>query len=458
MFSVLHGSGPLIMYIGGVIAFLLSIVWKPQVGLYYLVPLLPMQTARDWLHGPGLPLGEKLVDVLLLGVLIGLLLHRAERQIFVSSPLNRVLLVIFVLTYLSLWQGAFYLGGPMPISFDDPRFSTWKNYVEMFFLFFIAAASIRTRKQMAIVIGLMCVSVLIVNRNYLGTVGDRNFSHFSYDLRDAGALGWAGENGMGAFQAEIAVFLIGLALFAKKMLPKLGLLAIALFSIYCLELTLSRGAYAGFLMGLLVLGLIKERRILILLAIIVVTWQSLVPYAVTQRVMMTYQEGEGLDSSAGERVTIWQDALKVFNEEPILGTGFNTYAYMRRVMEFTDTHNYYLKILLETGLTGLLIFLWLLAVACKMSWRLFRVAQDPLLSALGCGLFAMLICVLVVNFFGDRWTYLQVNGFLWVLLGLVARGLYVVSHEKESQKEAVPAMESEEFQVDPSAAHEVSHS
>jgi len=451
----LHGFAPLIMYIGAIIAFLLSIVWKPQIGLYYLVPLLPMQTARDWLHG--LPLGEKLVDILLLGVLIGLFLHRTERQIFVSSPLNKVLLVIFVLTYLSLWQGALYLGGPLPISIDDPRFSYWKNYVEMFFLFLAAAASIRTRKQMAIVIGLMCVSVLIVNRNYISTIGDRNFSHFSYQLRDAGALGYAGENGMGAFQAEFAVFLIGLAAFAKKPVLKLGLLAVAMTSIYCLELTLSRGAYAGFLMGLFALGLIKERKILILLAVILVTWQSLVPYAVTQRVMMTYQEGEGLDSSAGERITIWQDALQVFNQDPILGTGFNTYAYMRRVAEFTDTHNYYLKVLLETGLAGLLIFLWLLGVACKTSWRLFRVAEDPIMSALGCGLFAMLICVLVVNFFGDRWTYLQVNGFFWVLLGLAARGLHLVSQEKESHEEAAPAMESEEFQVDPSGAHEVSH-
>jgi O-antigen ligase len=442
------------MYIGAIVAFGLSIAWKPQIGLYYLVPLLPMQTARFWLHG--YLLGEKLVDILLLGVLIGLFLHRAERQIFVSSPLNKVLLAIFVLTYLSLWQGAFYLGGPLPISFDDPRFSSWKNYVEMFFLFFVAAASIRTRKQMAIVIGLMCVSVLMVNRNYVGIVGDRNFNHFSYELRDAGTLGYAGENGMGAFQAEFAIFLIGLAVFAKKPMLKLGLLAIALTSVYCLELTLSRGAYAGFLAGLFVLGLIKERKILILLVILLVSWQSLVPNAVTERVSMTYQEGEGLDSSAGERVAIWQDALQVFNEEPILGTGLNTYAYMGRVGPYTDTHNYYIKILMENGLVGLLIFLWLLRVACKMSWRLFRGARDPIMSALGCGLLAMLICVLVVNFFGDRWTYLQVNGFLWVLLGLAARGLYVVSQEESREQEA-PAMESEQFQADPSVAHEVSH-
>ena len=151
MLSALHGYSPLVMYVGAIVALFLSIIWKPQIGLYYLVPLLPMQTARDWLHA--FPLGEKLVDILLLGVLIGLLVHRAERQLFVSSPLNKVLLVTCFLTYVSLWQGALFLGGPLPLAIDDPRFSNWKNYVEMFFLFFIAAASIRTRRQMAIVIG-----------------------------------------------------------------------------------------------------------------------------------------------------------------------------------------------------------------------------------------------------------------------------------------------------------------
>lgn len=452
--GILHGNSALIMYIGAIVALALSIAWKPQIGLYYLVPLLPMQTARDWLHT--YPLGEKLVDILLLGILIGLFLHRTERQIFISSRLNKVLIVIFVFTYLSLWQGAFYLGSPLPVAIDDPRFSNWKNYVEMFFLFFIAAASIRTRKQMAIVIGLMCLSVLAVNRNYMSTVGSRNFSHFSYELRDAGPLGYAGENGMGAFQAEFAIFLIGIALFVRKLVVKLGLLAVALTSIYCLELTLSRGSYAGFLVGLLVLGLVKERKILILLVAIFATWQSFVPNAVTERVMMTYQGGQ-MDTSAEERVDLWQDAMKAFSEDPAFGSGFNTYAFMGRVGPYTDTHNYYVKLLMETGVTGFLLFLWLLAAACRMSSLLFREAKDPFLSALGCGLLVMLTCVAVVNFFGDRWTYLQVSGFLWVLLGLAARGLRIASQEKESQAQETPTVEARQFQADPSVTHEVSH-
>src|SRR5438477_1795324 len=294
-----QGFAPYFIYYGAIGAFLLSIFWKPQIGLYFLVPLLPMQTARYWIH-PFL-FGEKLVDILLLGVLIGLLV-RKQRPIFVFSPMNKVLIFFIGFIYLSLWQGAFYLGGELPISVQDPRFSDWKNYVEMLLLFFIAAAAVRTKRQMSVIIGLMCLSVLLVNRDYHSTVGSRDFSHFSYQLRDAGALGYAGENGMGAFQAEFAIFLIGLAACARMLALKLGLCAVALTNIYCLELTLSRGAYLGFLVGLFVVGLIKERKLLILLLIILTSWQAFVPYAVTQRVQMTYSEGEGLDSSAEERV------------------------------------------------------------------------------------------------------------------------------------------------------------
>jgi putative inorganic carbon (hco3(-)) transporter len=424
----LAASEPLLMYLGAIIVFLLSVFWKPEIGLYYLVPLLPIQTARYWIHV--YPFGEKLVDVLLLGVLLGLFFH-AKRPFFLSSSMNKVIVVSSVLLYISLWQGAFFLGQALPLSVADPRFSDWKNYVEMMLLFPIVAAAIRTPKQMIILLVLMCLSVLMVNRNYHSMIASRDYSAFSYELRDAGPLGYAGENGMGAFQAEFAVFLIGFAAFIKKPILKLTLWAITFTSVYSLVFTFSRGGYLGFLVGLLVVGLIKERKLLILLAVILVTWQSLTPRAVTERVLMTYSEGQGLDPSAGDRVSIWQDAMQVINHDPVFGTGFDTYSYMGRVGSYKDTHNYYVKVLLETGAVGLLIFLGLLAVACRMAWRLYRCAKDPFLSAIACGFFAMFVTTVIVNLFGDRWTFLQVNGFFWVLLGLVERGLQTTKNEPD---------------------------
>ena len=342
----LHGLMPLGMYLGAIAAFLLSIFWKPEIGIYYLVPLLPMQTARFWLHA--FPLGEKLVDVLLLGVFIGLFFH-SERPLFASSPLNKVLIFLFALTYVSLWQGAFYLNVDMPISYLDPRFSDWKNYVEMLIIFFAVAGAIRKPKQMVFLMILMGVSLLVVNRSYHSTIGGRDFSHFDYDLRDAGPLGYAGENGMGAFQSELAVFLVGISAFVKQRTWKLAIWGLTATSIYCLVLTFSRGAYLGFLVGILVLGIIKNRKLLFLLAILLATWQSIVPNAVRERVFMTYTDGQGLDQSAGDRVSLWQDAMTVVDTDPIFGTGYNTYEYMNRVGPYSDTHNYYVKVLLETG-------------------------------------------------------------------------------------------------------------
>jgi len=415
---------PILIYSGAIAACLLSILWNPRIGFYYLVPLLPMQTVRYWVHD--FPWGEKLVDFLLVGVLVGALLH-CKRPIFAPSRLNRALALFIALTYISLWQGSFYLGKDLPLFYLDPRFSDWKNFVEMMLIFFIAAAVVRRPKHIIVLIVLMCLSVLMINREYHSTVGGRDYSHFSYDMREAGVLGYAGENGMGAFQAEFAVFLLGLAVFAKRRILKLGLLAIAGTSIYCLVLTFSRGGYLGFLAGLLAIGLLADKRAIVALLIILIGWQAFVPNAVRERVLSTYQEGEGLESSAQERVQIWQDAVSVIQHNPFLGTGFDTYKFMGRVGPYEDTHNYYLKVFLEMGTLGLLLFLWLLGAACKVALQLYRSSTGQLLKGLGCASFAMIACAMVVNFFGDRWSFLQVNGFLWVLLGCAARGLLLIA-------------------------------
>jgi putative inorganic carbon (HCO3(-)) transporter len=423
----LHTFGPAVMYIGAIVATLLSIIRNPRIGLYFLVPLLPMQTARYWIHG--YPMGEKMVDVVLLGVLIGLLIH-SEKPVFVASPLNKLILIFCVLTFLGLWEGSFLQNLPLPISYLDPRFSNWKNYVEMMLIFFVAAAALKTPKQMIIIFVLVCASVLMVNRSYHSTVGGRDYSQYSDQLREAGPLGYAGENGMGAFEAQMAVFLLGLSTFSRRKLVRMGLWTIALTSIYSLVFTFSRGGYLGLLVGLLVLGLIRERKLLLMLAVLLVVWESIVPHAVRDRVFMTYQEGQ-LDASAEERIAIWQDALDVITHNPVLGRGFDTYEFMGRVGLYRDTHNYYLKIILELGLVGLFFFLWMITSACRMSWQLFRTASDPTLRAVGCALFATVMCAAVVNLFGDRWSYLQVNGFLWVFMGMAARGLWLIRREGE---------------------------
>lgn len=431
----------IVLYLAAITVFFLAAFWRPHVGLYFLVPLLPLQTVRYRLHP--FPLGEKLVDIILLAVILGLFVQRKGR-VFPKTPLNGLLVVWAVFYYVSLWRGAFFLGSSLPLWISDPRFSNWKNYMIMPLVFLVVGAAIKDKKQIKILLVLMMLTVLRANVGFWNTIAERDFSHFSYGLRYAGVFGYAGENGLGAFEAQLALFSLGFYSFIKNKHTRWGLLAFAALCTYCLVFSFSRGAYLGFLAGLLFLGLVRERKLLLALIAIALSWQALVPNAVVQRVFMTYDNGQ-LESSANERVTIWKDAVALVPQYPLFGTGFDTYEFMGRT-DYSDTHNLYLKILVETGSLGLMLFLFLLSKCFWLSFRLFRVGQDPFFRALGLGTAAYIVCALIANLFGDRWTYLQVNGYLWTFLGLIIRA-HILTEESSLAAAPEPAQEPAEVPI-----------
>jgi O-antigen ligase len=311
------------------------------------------------------------------------------------------------------------------------------------------AAAIQEKRQMQILLALMVLAVVRNNIGFYNTVSERDFSHFSYGLRYAGTLGYAGENGLAAFEAQLGLFCLGLLPFIRRKAMQAGLLIFAVTCVYCLMLSFSRGGYLGFLVGLLFLGVVYERKLLILLLGLVLTWQALVPTAVTERIFMTYEDGQ-IDSSAGQRVTMWEDALGLIQQRPVIGSGFDTYEFMGRVDEFRDTHNLYLKLLVEMGVIGLVVFLMLMWKSLGIGYRLFRTADDSLFRGIGLGLAAVIVCTLVVNLFGDRWMYLQVTGYTWVILGLAARAQIITGEQHRL------ALETEEQTTKPEVLEPVS--
>jgi putative inorganic carbon (hco3(-)) transporter len=429
----LSGVVPYVLYFAGIVTLLLSIFWRPIVGMYFLVPLIPLQTARY--HLIGLPLGQSLVDIILIGVVLGLLLK--GEPIICKTPWNLFLVFYAVYTFISLCLGSFYLGVSLPFLPTDPRLADWKNYMVMPMILLLLVATVKDRKQMKIMVLLMCAAVLMLDRSFWDTVGDRDFSSgFSDDLRDEGGMGYAGVNGLAAFEAGATMFLIVLSTFEKKKLVKLAYLGLAWFSLVCLMYSLSRGGYAALLLCCLFLGIVKERKLLVILAIFAFTWTSVVPEAVKDRVMMTYDPNSGtLEHSAATRVNLWDEAMHVFDSNPLVGVGFYTYAYSQHLNDYKDSHNIYVKVLVETGVVGLLVFLWLLGKTARAGYRLFRSSEDPLFRAIGLSLACWVVCAAVSNFFGDRWTYLQVNGYMWVLGGLVARAMLIEQEEAEAALE-----------------------
>jgi len=424
------------LYAAGMLSVLFSL-WRPKIGLFYLIPLLPLQTTRYRMNQyPG---GSALVSLILLAVTIGLLLRR--EGLFSKTPWSILLAVYGSYQFLTLLIGTATLPS-MPVEDTIWRFRDWIDYMMMPLLLLLVAGGITTKRDITIAVVLMCLGILAVDKSYWGSVRDRDLSTYSDDLRDAGPLGQAGDNGLGAFAAQSAALLIVLAGFQKKWFWRCAAYALAWFSVMCLMYSFSRGAYIAFAIACVVIGIVHQRKLLFLLILVALCWAAIVPNAVDERINRTDIDGE-LDHSSEVRIALWQDALSLASQNPVFGTGYNSYRFMERVRgyfgAYSDTHNIYLKVLVETGLIGLSLFCVLLGKTFVVGYRLFRSAEDPFFASLGLGLVAWLVCSVVANFFGDRWTFLQVNGFMWVLGGLVTRAYLLEEADSFSAAEEADA-------------------
>ena len=427
----IDGIAATLLYTAEIVCFLLSVFWRPSIGLYLLMAFLPLQTVRYRLHGYFL--GAQFVDVLLLGVMLGL--KRQKQPVISKTCLNAVLIAYAVYTYLSLFKGSLFLGADMPWFFDDPRLSAWKNYVvDLALMFFVTVSAIRTKKQMGIMLLVMCLGSLLLTKGFHNVIGDRDFSSFSYGLRDAGPMGWAGVNGLAAFAAQMAIAFTAVLLFEKRLWAKGGYFAVVAACTYCLLFALSRGGYAAFLVGIIYLGLVRNRFVLIGVVVFLSMWQGFVPPAVRERVLMTDENGM-MDHSAASRLSLWEEAMQVFQADPIFGTGFNTYAYGSHVGGYGDTHNVFVKVLVETGLVGLLLFLAIFCKLFKIGFRLYRTATDSFLKSIGLGLSGLMLTAFVANMFGDRWMYFEITGYTYAFAALAVRAQQITDEGDPEEEE-----------------------
>lgn len=420
---------PFIAYLGFFVAMLVSLFKNPLFGFYYMLPFLPYRTMRD--HFLDYPLGGNVLTILVICVVVGALV-RGKR--LPQSKLYLTWLIFGVYTYLSLWVGVAMSNAPLPIWIDAINFATWKDYMLIPLIFMAGGLVVEDRKAMRTVILITIFSVLMIDRSFLLEAMTRSWSSFSEDKRSGGPLGY-GSNQTAAFFATFAMFFWGLAQFVKRKKARLLLYGLVGITIFADMYTFSRASYVAIVASIFVLGALKDRKLLVIGAIFLFTWQALVPAAVTQRVNMTQDQNGNLEASAQERVNLWQDAENSFVHSPIFGIGFAAFQFGEHVDGLKDTHNWFVKVLVETGLIGFVIALALLYQIFTLGYRLFRKARDPLHRGVGLGLFVGMFCLAITNFFGDRWTYIEITGLVWALIGAATRADQIARLEREEQHE-----------------------
>ena len=416
---------PFIAYLGFWVAILVSLFRNPRFGLYYMIPFLPYRTMRD--HFLDWPLGGNVLTILVAAVFVGALV-RGKR--WPKSSLPWLWLVFGIYLYLSMWMGTALTSAPAPLWLGDMNFVTWKDYMLMPLIFMSAAMVIDDRKSIRTVMLLTAFSVLMIDRSSLMDSLSHSWGTFDENKRSGGPLGY-GSNQTAAFLSQFGMFFWGTVRYVKRRKAKLAAYGTVFLTLLACMYCFSRAAYLAIVVCVILLGLLKDRKLIIVAAIFLVSWQAIVPAAVTERVKMTKSEDGKLEASAQERVSLWEDAEQTILRYPVFGTGFATFQYSDHVDNLKDTHNWYVKVLVETGLVGFLFALAMLYQMFAVAVRLFRKATDPLYSGLGLGLTICLTSVVVTNMFGDRWTYIEINGLLWVVIGAALRA-YQLSLSQES--------------------------
>jgi len=418
---------PLIAYLGFWIAILVSLGGRPLLGFYYLLPFLPYRTMRD--HFLDYPLGANVITILVLAIIVGALLQGKRLP---KSGLYLTWLIFGIYMYLSMWLGTALGHAGAPLWLHDANFATWKDYMLLPLVFVGAGLVVKDRKAVRTVLLITGISLLFIDRSALMDSLSRSWGTFDESKRDGGPLGFAGSNGLAAFLAQFAMFFWGFGQFLKRRKAKLLCYALVGLTIFATMYTFSRASYIAIVAGALLLGILKDRKMIIVVAIFLFTWQAIVPAAVTERVMMTTNSNGQLEASAQERVDLWENAKKAFYNEPLFGMGFATFQYGDHTDNLKDTHNWYVKVLIETGILGGIMAVVLLFQMLSLSYRLYKHATDPLYQGFGFGLLLCIAASIILNCFGDRWTYLEINGLLWALIGTAACAIHLKEPESAS--------------------------
>jgi len=411
---------PLVAYLGFWVMCLVSLAKRPLWGLYYLIPFLPYRSMRD--HFVDYFLGDHMLLILILAVIVGALLHGKRLP---KSKLYIIWLVIGVYLYISMWLGAALGNAPAPLWLSDLNFVTWKDYMLIPLVFLATSLVVEDRKAVRTVILITAITLLFIDRSCIMESMSRSWGNFDENKRDNGPLAY-GSNQTAAFLAQFAMFFWGLVQFVKAKKYKLlgyGLIAITLFATMY---TFSRGGYLAVLVSILVLGILKDRKLLVILGVFLLTWQTIVPTAVRERVTMTENPNGQLEASAQERVDLLKESWNSIVHSPILGNGFATFQYGQHAGNLKDTHDWFIKVLVETGIVGLIMYFFLLQQILALGYRLFRHGNDPMYRGLGLGLLLAICSSLVANCFGDRWSYLEITGLLFVLVGAAARASHLM--------------------------------
>ena len=206
--------------------------------------------------------------------------------------------------------------------------------------------------------------------------------------------------------------------------PKIWVYILFLLLITCLGLTYSRGAWLGFFLALALIGFQRPKSIPVLFFIAIFFWIIFFPNMKQSRNVSFVSDNVELAGneqfSGMGRIHIWKEAIAIIRDYPVFGCGLNTYTEIGpkyKVDWGGYPHNCYLQMAAETGLVGLLAFLWLVFNFFKEALKaLSRAVNQPFWYSVLLGLAAGVAGFLFHSFLDTNLYSVQLTNLFWATI------------------------------------------
>ncbi len=410
---IFFSSGSIALKAAAGLAVMLLTFLDPIYGVYIMILAIPIISSNVNI--------VMLAAGLLTAYTARIIIRREDK--FVSAPINMPILVFLGILTLST-------------VFSISQRSSLKFLIfalAAFGMYFMIVNVVNTREKLNNVIKLFVFITFImacygILQYFIVAPMDELWGDISLhpDLKARTVATFSNPNTFAEYLEYMLPVAVALFFAAKGIKKKLINGFVAATMVICLILTFSRGSYIGFAAAMLVFVIIKYARhipVLIISGIAALPFAvRLMPAAVVQRASSI---GSLADSSNAYRVLVWQGTLRMIKDFWISGIGLGHEAFQVAFLEYTfnnsrveHAHNTLLEIAAESGITGLLVFLWILAVFVISIIKFSNNTKNRLYSFLSIGLLCSVVSLLAHGIAEHIFYEPKLTITFWIVAGL----------------------------------------
>jgi O-antigen ligase len=232
----------------------------------------------------------------------------------------------------------------------------------------------------------------------------------------------------------------GLSIKTENSRLKHTLILLILLMIAPFLFTQSRSSYLGLVPVCFLLGLLTTRKIIVvgILAVAIILSPLILPSQVKNRILYTFSQveeagqvtvgGIRLDTSTSARLVSLKQILTDWPKHSLIGYGVTGYG-------FIDSQ--FPRVLIETGILGLISFFYLLYSIFKMAVKNLREVKTPYFKGLAVGFLAGFIGLLFHALGANTFIIVRIMEPFWFFAGIIVV-LPELERREAAQEQEIP--------------------